>query len=99
MDRRIGQTFEDFWAAYPRKVGKGAARKVWDRLHPDEALVKKIAAALDWQRDQEQWADPQFIPHPRTWLSQERWDDEPPVPKRQINGAAAHVLRMLGNDR
>lgn len=81
MDRRYAdQAFENFWAAYPRKVGKGAARKVWDRLRPDEALVNKIAAALDWQREQEQWRDPQFIPHPRTWLFQERWDDEPTLP-------------------
>lgn len=78
--------FEDFWAAYPRKVGKLAALREWQRLRPDEATVKAMAAALEWQR--EQWDDPQYIPHPRTWLHQGRWMDEPTVaakPKAPTN--------------
>ena len=34
-----------------------------------------MLAALD--RVKPTWDDAQFIPHPATWLNQERWDDEP----------------------
>jgi hypothetical protein len=76
--RYADSAFDDFWAAYPRKVGRLAAKREWDKIRPDEDLVRRIAAALEWQR--ETWSDPQYIPHPRTWLHQGRWDDEPPLP-------------------
>ncbi len=74
--------FELFWAAYPRKTGKGAARKVWTKLAPDAALVDAMLAALAWQVGQPQWLKDggQFIPMPRTYLAQERWLDEPQKP-------------------
>jgi phage replication O-like protein O len=70
--------FDNFWQLYPRKVGKGAAKKVWAKLKPDDALVQRILEAVSEQRDSVQWARDggQYIPHPATWLSQERWDDE-----------------------
>lgn len=90
--------FEDFWASYPRKVGKMAAKREWDRIRPNEALVRKMAETLEWQRHQ--WVDPQFIPHPRTWLHQGRWDDEPlslQAPTRKaISDATATVFEVLG---
>lgn len=75
--------FERFWEAYPRKVGKGAARKAFDRAvcrlrdQGDEGLPRMLAAIGEAKRG---WDDPEFIPHPATWLNQERWDDEPAKP-------------------
>lgn len=71
--------FEQFWQAYPRRVGKGAARTVWQRLRPNGYLLADILDALTWQSKTEQWRKDrgQFIPHPATWLRQERWLDEP----------------------
>lgn len=70
--------FETFWKVYPRKVAKGAARKVFAKINPDEALFDKIIKAVELQSLQDQWRKDkgQFIPHPATWLNQERWDDE-----------------------
>lgn len=66
--------FARFWQAYPRKVGKADARKAFDKachkLAPEE-----ITGALE--RAKAAWTDPQFIPHPATWLNGERWEDEP----------------------
>ena len=67
--------FEQFWANYPRKVGKLAAEREWARIRPTDDLVQRIMTTLAWQK--EVWDDPQFIPHPKTWLHQGRWDDEP----------------------
>lgn len=69
--------FDAFWSIYPRKVGKGAAKKSFERaiLKTD---LKTILDAVEAQRQSPQWQRDggQFIPHPATWLNQERWDDE-----------------------
>jgi len=79
FDREVIADFETVWREYPRKVGKGAARKVWARLQPDTEMVQKIHDAIAWQRHQPQWLKDHgaFIPHLATWLNQERWEDEP----------------------
>jgi len=71
--------FNEFWQAYPRKVGKGAARRVWDKISPDTGL-QTILDQVARQRETEQWADPKYVPHPATWLNQQRWLDEPDPP-------------------
>jgi uncharacterized protein YdaU (DUF1376 family) len=66
--------FADFWEAYPRKVGKGAAEKAFAAAVAKGASVADIAAGLNRQR----WpADVQYIPHPATWLNGRRWEDDP----------------------
>jgi hypothetical protein len=66
--------FPDFWAAYPRKVGRGAAEKAFAKAIEKGASVGDIAAGLNRQA----WPDnPRFIPHPATWLNQGRWQDDP----------------------
>jgi hypothetical protein len=101
--RWADEAFEAFWASFPRKVGKLAAKREWDRIRPTPEVVEAMAKALEWQR--EQWDDPQYIPHPRTWLHQGRWMDEPPVPvqpKREIpkpvQGIAEWVQRRAANE-
>jgi hypothetical protein len=69
--------FDSFWTAYPRKTGKGAAKKAWNKIRPDEALREEIINAIDRQKRSTQWMKDsgQFIPNPATWLNQERWAD------------------------
>jgi hypothetical protein len=71
--------FVRFWAAYPRKQGKGAALKAWQKARPDDLLTERILRAVAAARCSPQWARDggQFIPHPSTWLNEGRWDDEP----------------------
>jgi len=70
--------FDEFWELYPRKVGKGAARKAWDKLQLTADLAEIIAKAIRKQRSWDQWTRDggQYIPHPATWLNQQRWEDE-----------------------
>jgi hypothetical protein len=69
----VREAFDRFWKIYPRRTGKGAAEKAWAkatlRTPPDDILGKLEKYA--WPED------PQFIPHPSTWLNQKRWEDEP----------------------
>lgn len=71
--------FDDFWSYYPRKVGKGAARKAYTKAlklttHDD------IMFGLSEQMPSMQSKETQFIPHASTWLNSERWNDEPEEP-------------------
>ena len=69
--------FEQFWAAYPRKVGKGNARQAWSKIKMTDDLFATILNAVEQQKQWEQWQkdNGQFIPLPATWLNQQRWDD------------------------
>jgi len=74
----VSGAFDTFWGSYPKKVGKGAALKVWKRIRPDGKLVAAILAAVEAQKTSEPWRrdNGKFIPHPATWLGQGRWEDE-----------------------
>jgi len=73
------EEFEEFWKLYPKKSGKGAAFKAWQRIKPDSDLRGRIKAAVEQQKKSEQWQrdNGAYIPNPATWLNQARWDDEP----------------------
>lgn len=70
--------FEEFWAAYPRKVGKDAARKAFSKRRAGQQLVAEMVAAIAEQAGSAQWTRDggQYIPHPATWLNEGRWQDE-----------------------
>ena len=67
--------FDAFWTAYPKKVGKDAARAAWGKAKkraPSGAIMDGLRAFVAATRG----GDPQFIPYPTTWLNQGRWQDE-----------------------
>ncbi len=70
--------FDDFWKKYPNKVAKKKAYQSWLRISPDEKLSKLIMQGLEKAKKSAQWTKDggTFIPHPTTWLNQERWNDE-----------------------
>jgi hypothetical protein len=76
--------FEEFWSAYPRKIAKAVARKAFAKLTEQQQL--DACKAIDdhnayWQAKE---TELEFIPHPATWLNQERWEDELVVePKKE----------------
>jgi hypothetical protein len=35
------------------------------------------------------WSEERFIPHPTTWLNEERWNDE--IPNHRFNGNNSHM--------
>ncbi len=70
--------FDEFWAAYPKKIGKKAAHSSWKKIKPDTGLHDKIMMAVGKARATDQWQreNGRFIPNPTTWLNQGRWEDE-----------------------
>ena len=67
-------TFDLFWEEYPRKVSKKKAKQMWITASLGEKHFETIMSSLEKQKAQ--WNDPKYIPHPTTWLNQERWNDE-----------------------
>lgn len=70
--------FDRFYAAYPRKVGKDAARKAFAKRNPDEELLSTMVSAIQRQGLAAKCArgESQYVPHPATWLNEARWQDE-----------------------
>lgn len=68
--------FDAWYFAYPRKVGKDAARKAYAKAVKRVAPEVLLAAVQRYANDPN-LPDAQFTPHPSTWLNEGRWDDEP----------------------
>lgn len=68
------EDFEAFWKAFPRRVGKLAARKEYDKVRrggiSQDELLDGVAQYVRTKPNYADWC------HPRTWLSQGRWLDE-----------------------
>jgi Helix-turn-helix domain len=78
----VSEAFERWWATYPRKVAKEAARRAFGTILKDKratfAQLMDGAAAYAASRAGQ---DPRYTAHPATWLRGGRWADEPtPVP-------------------
>lgn len=93
----VERRFADFWAAYPKKVGKAACLKAWKKLKPDTELFDRIMATLSQQKASEQWSREggRFIPNPLTWINQGRWDDEAPEAPTGDAGTTTSTLDRL----
>lgn len=74
--------FDEFWAIYPRKEGKGVCKKKFDKiaLKVDPQIIISAAHIYALRRKNE---DPKYTAHPITWLNQERYLDEPNQPIEQ----------------
>ncbi len=74
---RACDAFATFWTAYPRKVNKPGALKAWQNKKLNDS-IDIILAGLERWKGSRQWLkdNGQYIPHPATWLNQERWNDE-----------------------
>jgi hypothetical protein len=75
--------FARFWKPWPKKVKKSEAEKVWNKLNPDEELVRKILAAVEHQKKPGGClsVNEKYIPYPTTWLNGRRWEDEDIISK------------------
>ena len=74
--------FDDFYAAWPRKVAKPAARKAWDKAIQRAHPTVIVAAAIAY-RDNPNIREKQFIPYPASWLNADGWNDELDGPRNE----------------
>lgn len=75
---RVESDFLDFYAAYPRHVGKEAARRAFEKA------VKAGTPATDIVESARRYAaataaagtETRYVAHPATWLNAGRWSDD-----------------------
>ncbi len=79
LAQAVPERFAEFWAAYPRKVGKIAARTAFLSA-AKKVGADVIIAGAERLRDDANLPDEFHIPHPTTWLHAGRWDDPPLAP-------------------
>lgn len=93
------ETFARFWSHSVRKVGKARARDLFEQVDDPEHVTAQFAHWCEWWRATE--TDPQYVPHPATWLSQRRWEDdlpELPEPPKPEPGPYAHHKVYVADD-
>ena len=75
--------FDEFWAAFPRREKKQAARDAFDwamkKHNGDGQLLARILDTLAWQVPMRGWVGDNYTPLPVTWLLGMRWEDERPL--------------------
>ncbi len=66
-------SFDSFWKIYPKKVGKGNAKKLWDKL----SSQKQVLAIEDipLRAEDSKWKAG-FIKDPERYIKYEQWGDE-----------------------
>jgi uncharacterized protein YdaU (DUF1376 family) len=71
--------FQEFWKAYPKKIGKPKAESAFMRETKKAGVADLILADVKRRlASDEQWLRDggQFIPHPTTYLNNHRWEDQ-----------------------
>jgi hypothetical protein len=85
--------FDDFWRAYPHKIGKPKALLAYRQAIKRGGDPPSILAGLE--RAKARWNDPKFIPHPTTWLNRDGWNDEPANPVHPGTGQGRPIEPYL----
>ena len=84
---RDGTIFEDpfvrFYAVFPRRVAREAARKAFAKALKTVTVEELVAGAERYRDDPDR--DPRYTAYPATWLNAGRWADERP----SANGKAS----------
>lgn len=70
--------FLEFWAVYPKKVGKGDAYRKWKAIVKSDKTKELVIHSVETHRRCDRWLaeDGKYIPNPATFLHQRRFDDE-----------------------
>ncbi len=75
--------FEEFWTEYPKKIAKKKCYSLWISNKCENGLFEKVMISLSQQK--EKWDDMKFIPHPATWLNQQRWENVENITKGKVD--------------
>lgn len=73
--------FDEFYAAYPRKMKPADARKAWDQVTKTTDPQIIIDGAHRLANDPNLPTDRKFIPYPASWLRADGWENEPYPPR------------------
>lgn len=100
--KRLNGAFDLFWAEFPKKVGKTAARRNFDRVVKAGADPNEVIAGAARYAAQVAGKEHGFVKHPQGWLTDGRWSDEAPahIPQQSAEaGDRTSFLRKIAGAR
>ena len=78
LKKQTDEAFDHFWLIYPRHEKKAKSKEKFAALTksgvPPDEIISGAQRFAEWCKRNSK--EPQFIPHPLTWLNQRRWEDE-----------------------
>lgn len=84
----IEEWFEQFYSAYPRKVGRRQAARAFIQALKRNNHPREIVEGARRYAEERKGEEPRYTKHPATWLNGDCWADEPapdqPKPKSQM---------------
>ena len=90
--------FIQFWELYPRKVGKLEARRKFKAAMKDATPEAGIEGLRRWvQKWKDDRTEPEFVPHPKTWLHQGRYEDDLPAVRPERPRSARDSMDFGGS--
>jgi hypothetical protein len=85
------EEFQCFWDKYPHRVGKGAARRAFEKVNVSlDSLLRALDEYIRTKPKDRPWCNP------ATWLNQERWEDRPAESAQEDD--TARFRRMLEHE-
>jgi hypothetical protein len=89
------KTFDQFWAAYPKKKSKGDAQKAWSKIKSPVETLTKILTALEWQKKSKDWVKEQgqYIPLPASYIRSLRWEDEKDAKEESVADYLSNIFK------
>jgi hypothetical protein len=94
--------FDSFWSMLPKKLGKKDCLTWWMKNCKTTEKAETIISGIEDHLPLWAVTEPQYIPHPKTWLHQERWTDEVVMPVEKVNSMQPRTPReafdMQGNE-
>lgn len=90
--------FDEFWSAYPKKVGKPSARKAWGkaikRVDPDQ-IIAGAKAYASWLSSAKPGEFRPHVKHPQGWLNDDRWEAYAGAPEYSEDRLTANQRSQL----
>lgn len=89
--------FDEFWKEYPRNENRKRAKQIWDKRNLDPMANQIIEDVKLRKAQHSPWqGGKMYVPHPSTYLSGDRWNDEiiriTEVPRVKQNELRSTVL-------
>ena len=84
MTKSQQELFDKWYQYFPKKVSVGAAKKKWEVINPDTALVDRMIEAVIFQTEEYLKENGQqsgakafkYFQGPAPWLNSEAWENE-----------------------
>jgi len=88
--------FDDVWRAYPKKVAREEALRVFVKASKSAPIQDIVLGAMRYAAERT-GQDPRYTKHPTTWLSKACWTDPPRPSRETLLGPGEAAGRFYGS--